>query len=168
MKVTGPGNESSLGHVKPWMAMRLGVLLLAGATCTSTASQGPREPAHDSQQTSLSDSSPQSVGRTEVGPKTATSGTDNRGANGSGPAPSVTAADCEALLDHFMDIASAAHARNVAPDLVPTAEQLARIRADMAPEFLPACRKLDRATYDCEMKARTREALLACSQDAAP
>lgn len=76
----------------------------------------------------------------------------------------VTEAECRALLAHVVAIANQAHTRTVAPELAPTEEQLADIRARMAPEFMPMCLGLDRATLACEMRAASRDALLACAQ----
>jgi hypothetical protein len=82
--------------------------------------------------------------------------------NGARPAGAVTEADCQALLAHVVAVANAAHVRTVAPEHAPTPEQLAEIRARMAPEFVPACLSLDRATLACQMRAGTQDELLAC------
>ncbi len=84
------------------------------------------------------------------------------GDTATGPAP-VTTADCERLLDHFLALAHGEHAAKVAPELVPTPEQVAKIRAKLAPQFVPTCLKLERSAYNCEMSAETREQILACS-----
>lgn len=86
----------------------------------------------------------------------------NAGTNGAGPANAVTEAECQALLAHVVTVAHAAHAQTVAPEHVPTAEQLAEIRTRMAPEFVPMCLSLDRATLACQMRAQTRDELLTC------
>ena len=82
--------------------------------------------------------------------------------NDAGAASAVTEAECQALLAHVVAVANAAHVRTVAPEHAPTAEQLAEIRARMAPEFVPACLSLDRAALSCQMRAQTRDELLAC------
>jgi hypothetical protein len=82
---------------------------------------------------------------------------------GTAPAGNTaTEAECQILLGHVIAIANAAHLRTVTPDLAPTEEQLADIRARMAPEFLPMCLSLDRAVVACQMRARSRDELLAC------
>ena len=82
--------------------------------------------------------------------------------SGDGAASAVTEAECQALLAHVVAVAHAAHVQTVAPEHAPTEDQLAEIRARMAPEFVPVCLSLDRATVTCQMRASTRDELLAC------
>jgi hypothetical protein len=115
----------------------------AGAASQGTAGSGEADPGRDGGQA----------------PAEQPAGPD---ANGAAPASAVTEAECQALLAHVVAVANAAHVRTVAPEHAPTAEQLAEIRARMAPEFMPACLSLDRATLACQMRAQTRDELLAC------
>jgi hypothetical protein len=78
-------------------------------------------------------------------------------------ADTVTEAECQALLAHVVSVANAAHVQRVAPEQAPTEEQLAEIRARMTPEFMPLCLSLDRTIVECQMRAQTRDALLACT-----
>jgi hypothetical protein len=77
--------------------------------------------------------------------------------------PALSRAECETLFDHFMELVVQAHAGTVTPELRPTAEQVAEIRADMEPAFIAACLKFDRATYDCAIKATSRDQLMRCA-----
>ncbi len=77
-------------------------------------------------------------------------------------APAPDDAECQALLAHVVEVANDEHRRTVAPEHAPTPEQLADIRARMAPEFLPMCAQLERADYECQMRAKSRDALVAC------
>ena len=79
-----------------------------------------------------------------------------------GQSPAVTDADCQALLAHVVAVANRAHTQTVTPEAAPTDAQLADIRARMAPEFIPMCMGLDRATVACQMRATTRDQILAC------
>jgi hypothetical protein len=78
------------------------------------------------------------------------------------PASAVTEAECQALLAHVVAVANRAHTQSVTPETAPTEAQLADIRARMAPEFIPLCMGLERATIACQMRASTRDQLLAC------
>ena len=96
----------------------------------------------------------------------------NSGTHPADPAASdsvPTDAECQKLLDHFLALASAAHAETVDADEIPTPDQLATIRARLAPEFVARCRELDRAVYRCELQAASQKEMLACSTpDASP
>jgi hypothetical protein len=89
-------------------------------------------------------------------------GSNPAGQPGTGAANAITAAECEALLAHVVAIANRAHVQTVTPEAAPTDAQLADIRARMAPEFMPMCLGLERATLACQMRASTRDELLAC------
>lgn len=78
-------------------------------------------------------------------------------------ADAVTEAECQALLAHLVAVANAAHVQTVAPEQAPTEEQLAEIRARMRPEFMPMCLSLERSSVECQMRAQTRDELLACA-----
>jgi hypothetical protein len=84
-------------------------------------------------------------------------------ASTSDPALSLSHAECETLFDHFMNVAVRAHAGTVTPELQPTPEQVAEIRADMKPAFLTACLEFDRATYDCALEAELEDQLARCA-----
>lgn len=86
----------------------------------------------------------------------------SRAGTPAGTAP-VTEAECHALLSHVISLANAAHEPGAAPELAPTDEQIADIHAQLAPQFMPPCLALDRATFACELSARSKDALLACS-----
>lgn len=94
-------------------------------------------------------------------------GATGAGSAGHGAAP-MTEAECQALLAHLVAVANAAHVENVAPELAPTDEQIADIRARLAPRFVPACLTMDRGAFVCEMRARSRDELLACAEAPAP
>jgi hypothetical protein len=117
------------------------------------------DPAADASQGAAGPGEPAPVRTPAEGPAGPDTNVDPGGA---APANPVTEAECQALLAHVVAVANAAHAQTVAPEHAPTAEQLAEIRARMAPEFLPLCLSLDRAALDCQMRAQTRDALLAC------
>lgn len=75
----------------------------------------------------------------------------------------VARADCERWVDHLLAIAHGDHARTVQPELVPTEEQLQKIRAELAPQMLPTCLDMPRAVFECEMQATSRAELVQCS-----
>ncbi|MEM9489797.1 MAG: hypothetical protein AAGC55_11665 [Myxococcota bacterium] len=79
----------------------------------------------------------------------------------------VGEAECQALLDHMIDLARAEHAAGLEPEARPTDEQVRAIRAKLAPEFLKTCSALDRATYECERAATTLAAMMKCSPPSA-
>jgi hypothetical protein len=83
------------------------------------------------------------------------------------PAP-VSQSECETLFDRFMTIAEKTHAATVAPELQPTPEQVAGIRAQLGPEFVTACVKFDRATYDCAIQAQAEEQIMQCAGTGIP
>lgn len=135
-------------------------LLAALASCGGAPPPAatPAAPAHQDPGSAPRDAAAGEAGGTEGAPAPARAG-DPAGPHQAGP---VTEAECRALLVHVVAIANQAHAETVDPELAPTEEQLADIRARMAPEFLPMCLALDRATFECEMRASTRDELLAC------
>ena len=87
---------------------------------------------------------------------------------GSDGAAPLTEAECQALLAHVIAVANAAHVKKVAPEEAPTDEQLAAIRARLAPRFVPACLATERRAFACQMQAQSREELLACAEAPAP
>lgn len=74
----------------------------------------------------------------------------------------VSHEECERFLDHFLALAQAQHASTESPEYLPTAEQVAEIRAGMAPVFLRLCLTMERATYECSMQARDRDEMVRC------
>jgi hypothetical protein len=142
---------------------------LLACACSGPGSAASGEPARPTTATHyvVSDST-----STEPGPEP----TKAPGASGDHSAPAertapgsraVSVAECEVLLDHFLALARATHAETVTAELRPTDEQLTTIRADLAPQFMPACATLDRATYTCELGAKTQQELIACSSEPA-
>lgn len=79
------------------------------------------------------------------------------------PSGQVSEKDCEAWIEHFLAMARRDHDQTVDPRYRPTPEQLDEIRAKLGPQLMQGCLQLDRATYDCEMHAADRDALMACS-----
>lgn len=79
------------------------------------------------------------------------------------PSGQVSERECEAWLDRFLSMAQRDHDATVDPRYRPTPEQLKEIRIKLGPQLMQACLQLDRATYDCEMRAADRDALMACS-----
>ena len=80
----------------------------------------------------------------------------------------LTAPECEAWIDNFLAMAQRDHDKTVDPRYRPTPEQIADIRVKMGPPLKQACMQLDRATYECEMRATDRDALTACSAKKPP
>lgn len=132
-----------------------------GATAALCAACGGSRPH--------ADSSP--AGTTSAAATTTTTAHDPAseppGAHESSPSP-LTQDECEALLDHFLMLARGAHAATVAPELVPTDEQIAEIRAKLAATYVPACLSLTRAVYQCERAAMSIEEQVACSAGTSP
>lgn len=81
-------------------------------------------------------------------------------------APNPSREECERWVDHFIVLAAREQAKGLSEDQIPTAEQIAQIRADMAPQLLPACMTLARSTFECQMKAHDRDGLVVCSNEA--
>ena len=79
-----------------------------------------------------------------------------------GPTP----AECEALVDHVLVVGISKQRSQVAPELVPTAAQVAAIRAELVVEMVPACVAYPRPVFACAMAAVTTDAVVACSLDA--
>jgi hypothetical protein len=86
-------------------------------------------------------------------------------AGDAGPA-GLTEAQCDDLLDHLLAVEREAQAAELDPDLQPTDEQIADIRAQMREQFLGPCMQSTQELYDCAIEARTREAFAACGQRA--
>ncbi len=153
-QMRGPAPRSRvtalLGHAGlAWM------LVACGGRPASPSTPSASPPASSSG----SSNAPASTGAaTQPGPAADAPPAGQPGAN----APAVTDAECQALLAHVVAVANRAHTQTVTPEAAPTDAQLADIRARMAPEFIPMCMALDRATITCQMRASTRDQLLAC------
>ena len=107
-------------------------------------------------------------------------GSKSRGSNGTPPLPpleadagpvagdagaaGLTEAQCDELLDHLLEVERRTQAAELDPELQPTDEQLAEIRAEMREEFLEPCMQSTQALYDCAIEADTRQAFAACGQ----
>jgi hypothetical protein len=150
------------GRAAALLGLAAMILAWGGLACSGRApaakSPGP-DPAGDTRQGAAGSGEAAPARDQARAPAEQPAGPDS---NGAGAASAVTEADCQALLAHVVAVANTAHVRTVAPEHAPTAEQLAEIRARMAPEFVPACLSLDRATLACQMRASTHDELLAC------
>jgi hypothetical protein len=98
-------------------------------------------------------------------------GRDSRGPAGGGgtavgrpPAASdaLTREECGAMLDHIVDIGHAEQKRTLAPDAVPTPEQIAAIKKKQRESSTDACLPLSRGVYECAMRARSPAELGGC------
>lgn len=76
------------------------------------------------------------------------------------PGPSVAA--CEALVDHVLEVGLAEQRAKVRPELAPTADDVAAIRAGMADQMIAACRGYDADVLACAMAASSSAAIAAC------
>lgn len=99
-----------------------------------------------------------------------TSPAGNGGATGSGEhakpvaTAKLSAQECGAMIDHIVDIGHAEQKRTLAPDDVPTDEQIAKIKTNQRATNTAPCLELPRPAYDCAMRARTPGELRACDQ----
>lgn len=135
------------------MAALLGLLVLAacgGRPASPSTPPSSGSPSGSSASTSAGDAG-------QPGPAEDTAQPRQPGASNA-----ATDAECQALLAHVVAVANRAHAQTVTPETAPTEAQLADIRARMAPEFMPMCLGLDRTTIACQMRASTRDQILAC------
>jgi hypothetical protein len=74
--------------------------------------------------------------------------------------PAPTAAECDALVAHAVQLAAAdqrAHERDHASD-----DDAARVERDLSVEYGPSCRAMSRAGYRCALAAATLDAFAAC------
>lgn len=80
-------------------------------------------------------------------------GADRAGAAaGTGP---LTEADCDRLVDHWLELYIADKKKTAKAEEVPTEEDIARARAQVAASERDKCVGSPRAPYDCSMKAQT-------------
>jgi hypothetical protein len=78
--------------------------------------------------------------------------------------PGLTEVQCDELLDHLLEVERRTQAAELDPELQPTDEQIAEIRAEMREEFLEPCMQSTQALYDCAIQADSRQAFAACGQ----
>jgi hypothetical protein len=97
------------------------------------------------------------------------SGAD-RGSGASGtPAPTApTHAECEALLEHTLTVGLAEQRAAVSAELVPTADDVAAIRADLGPAMIADCMTYPPEVLACALAATTTRAIAECSLAPAP
>lgn len=76
----------------------------------------------------------------------------------------LTAADCERLVDHVLQIAIIAHNKKEDPKYQPTKQQIDQIRTKLRAELAPACLEFGRETYACVMKATDRAGYARCGK----
>lgn len=85
------------------------------------------------------------------------------------PAPSgPTQAQCEALLEHTLALGLAEQRAAVTPELVPTADDVAAIRADLGPAMIADCLTYPAEVLACAMAASSTRAIAECSLAPAP
>lgn len=141
---------------------------MAGPTAKTSSGQ-----AGDGQHDSAT-REPSGSADTHKGAQASDRGTGSTTGTQSGSEPAARASgalsrpECNAWIDHFLALAQNDHGKKVKPEHRPTPEQVQKIRDRLAPELMKACLKLDRATYECEMRAADQPALVACSQKNAP
>lgn len=155
-QVRGPAPRSRVTALLGHAGLAL-MLVACGGRPASPSTPSASPPASSSG----SSDGPASTGAAaQPGPAADAPPAGQPGANA--PASAVTDAECQALLAHVVAVANRAHTQTVTPEAAPTEAQLADIRARMAPEFIPMCMGLDRGTITCQMRASTRDQLLAC------
>ena len=77
----------------------------------------------------------------------------------------LTEAECGAVLDHMLALGLANQRETREPEYVPLDEDVAEIRAELAPEFIPVCvAQMTREDHACAMSARTRPEFAQCEQ----
>ena len=86
---------------------------------------------------------------------------DGDGATEGAAAP-LTRDECVRMVDHVLDLGMAVQRARKAPEYVPTAEQVAKIRDQLIAEQLEPCLAMPRGQWDCAMAARTMDALYGC------
>lgn len=79
------------------------------------------------------------------------------------PGP-LTREECVALIDHELEVGMADQRARKSADLVPTADQVAALRAKLVAEQVDPCLAMPRAQWTCAMAATTQEALYACAK----
>lgn len=139
------------------LAALLGLLALAGMLVACGGR--PASPSTPSASQSGSSASTPAGNAGQPGPAAETPPDQEPG---TGAASAATEGECQALLAHVVEVANRTHVQTVTPETAPTEAQLADIRARMAPEFIPMCLGLDRTTIACQMRASTRDQILAC------
>jgi hypothetical protein len=100
------------------------------------------------------DSTPQAPGGSSGAAGVGTTSTD--------PDAKLTDAECGTMLDHIVDIGHAEQKRTLAPEAVPTDEQIADVKQKQRAGFTQQCLSLPRSTFQCAMRAQTPAELQAC------
>ncbi|MFT3693287.1 MAG: hypothetical protein QM831_09100 [Kofleriaceae bacterium] len=70
-------------------------------------------------------------------------------------APGPSDAECDALIDHAIELQGA----KLAPD------QRAKLHGELHDKAITRCRAMPRASFDCAMAASTNDAFTACDRD---
>jgi hypothetical protein len=84
------------------------------------------------------------------------------GGGGTAPAAPITDAECDAMIDHIIDLGVAEQA----PAERPTADQIAEIKArPLTDKDKAKCQAFPRKNFDCVMAATTAGALEPCDQE---
>ena len=73
-----------------------------------------------------------------------------------------TAAACDALVDHVLEVGLGEQRAKVKPEQAPTAADVAAIRAELAPEMVAACSAYTLEVLACAMAASSSAAIAAC------
>jgi len=73
-----------------------------------------------------------------------------------------SAAECDRLIAHAVDLGMAEQRAHRTPERVPTEEQLAKVRAQLHDGYAAACHALTREALACAMAATTLDTLAAC------
>ncbi len=121
--------------------------VFAGAACSSSAPGSPEDPGAAQASQAQPDSQP---------------GDGDAAQPGEDPASVLTREDCDALIDHIVELQLREQRRDH-PDLPPPAkEDLKVVRDQLAGELEGRCVGLKRGLYDCAMRADTREEIAAC------
>jgi hypothetical protein len=78
--------------------------------------------------------------------------------------PNLSEAECNALVDHVLDVQLTKMRAELPADKVPTDDQVKQIRENLGAEMMPTCLSaFDRPSFDCMMAATTVDALYACA-----
>lgn len=104
--------------------------------------------------------SPHGTGNGDGDPKPPDAGVPAATIDAPPPEAPVTEAECDALIDHVIDLTQS----QTYDELPPAEREAARADAHtkLRGEFLPQCLQLDRAGYDCLIAAPDTNAFAAC------
>lgn len=90
------------------------------------------------------------------------------GGGSSAAAGPLTQADCDRLVDHWLELYIADRKKTAKPEEVPTEEDVAKTRQRMTAASKDNCVGAPRAPYDCSMRAHTIEEARVCLEGAKP